>query len=289
MDEYTQEYSRDCEPMRGGHTDNYYYQLASWVRRYKGVRPAPAAAGPEKIRIDGNLADWARVQPEFRDTVGDVIHREHKGYGNILYTNDTGRNDFVVLKAAYDKRNLYFFAQTLNKITPRTDKNWMLLLIDADLRLSKVHEVFGVSVGLGLSNVLQGTMTMPNVVQASDVGNLSLITAGATPDNPGDLLEADKFQSLIDAIEQDYDWIIVDSPPVMAVSDAMAMVPAVTGVVFVVGAQMTRQRAAEAALEQLDAAQAKILGAVLSRANVLEHSPYYNSSYVRYHNYHAAR
>jgi hypothetical protein len=132
VDEYTQEYSRDCEPMRGGHTDNYYYQLASWVRRYKGAREQPVAHGPSRIRIDGNFDDWKNVAPEFRDTIGDTALRDHKGYGNIPYRNDTGRNDFIILKAAYDKANLYFYAQTLEKITPRTDPHWMLLLIDAD-------------------------------------------------------------------------------------------------------------------------------------------------------------
>lgn len=132
VDEYTQEYSRDCEPMRGGHTDNYYYQLASWVRRYKGVRPMPTAAGPSEIKLDGSFEDWAEVTPEFRDTPGDVTHRDHRGYGALVYKNNTGRNDFVTLKAAYDAERLYFYARTTKPISPSTDPNWMMLLIDAD-------------------------------------------------------------------------------------------------------------------------------------------------------------
>ncbi|HWI56547.1 MAG TPA: hypothetical protein VNZ22_04935, partial [Bacillota bacterium] len=132
VDEYTQEYSRDCEPMRGGHSDNYYYQLASWVRRFKGVRERPGAKGSSRIVIDGAFDDWQEVAPEFRDTIGDTTHRNHPGSGHLVYRNDTGRNDFVILKAAYDDANLYFFAQTLDPITPRTDRNWMLLLLDTD-------------------------------------------------------------------------------------------------------------------------------------------------------------
>jgi hypothetical protein len=132
VDQYTQEYSRDCEPMRGGHTDNYYYQLASWVRRFKGVRQQPSASGPSPIHIDGKFDDWSKVWPEFRDRIGDVTHREHPGYGELVYRNETGRNDFVILKAAYDRRNLYFYAQTRQAITPREGNHWMLLLIDAD-------------------------------------------------------------------------------------------------------------------------------------------------------------
>ncbi len=132
VDEYTQEYSRDCEPMRGGHGDNYYCQLAAWVRRFKGVRESLLASGPSRIVIDGTFGDWQDVQPEFRDTIGDTVHRAHAGYGNLYYRDDSGRNDFVILKAAFDAANLYFFAQTLHKITPRTDRHWMLLFLDAD-------------------------------------------------------------------------------------------------------------------------------------------------------------
>jgi hypothetical protein len=132
VDEYTQEYSRDCEPMRGGHGDDYYYQLAAWVRRFKGVRERPLATGPSRIAIDGSFEDWQHVVPEFRDTIGDTLHREHSGYGDLVYRNDTGRNDFVILKAAYDASKVYFYAQTLDKISSRTDRNWMLLFLDTD-------------------------------------------------------------------------------------------------------------------------------------------------------------
>jgi hypothetical protein len=132
VDEYTQEYSRDCEPMRGGHGDNYYYQLASWVRRYKGVRPRPMARERGRINIDGEFDDWVNIAPEFRDTIGDTVHRDHRGYGTLVYKNDTGRNDFVIARSAYDEDSLFFFVQTLKKITPRTDRNWMLLFLDVD-------------------------------------------------------------------------------------------------------------------------------------------------------------
>jgi hypothetical protein len=132
VDEYTQEYSRDCEPMRGGHTDNYYYQLAGWVRKYKGVRERPLSTGPSRIVIDGKFEDWREVLPEFRDTIGDTAHRDHRGYGNLVYRNETGRNDFVVCKCAYDSTNIYFYAQTLAPITACTDTNWMLLFLDTD-------------------------------------------------------------------------------------------------------------------------------------------------------------
>lgn len=132
VDQYDHEYSRDCEPMRDGHTDSYYYQLASWIRKYKGVRPIPQATGPSTVAVDGKFDDWTEVVPEFRDTIGDVIHRDQPGYGETHYTNDTGRNDIVISKTGFDDDALYFYAETRDALTPHTDSQWMLLLIDAD-------------------------------------------------------------------------------------------------------------------------------------------------------------
>jgi len=132
VDEYTQEYSRDCEPMRGGHTDNYYYQLASWIRRFKGARPLPRSNGPHTITVDGSFEDWVAVTPEYRDTIGDIIHRNHPGYGSLTYRDETGRNDIINCKSTYDDENVYFYAETSNNISPPTDSHWMLLLLDTD-------------------------------------------------------------------------------------------------------------------------------------------------------------
>jgi hypothetical protein len=132
VDEFDQEHSRDIEPMQGGHGDNYYYQMVSYIRRFKGARPLPAVR-PAPIRIDGRFDDWAAVSPEFRDTIGDPVRRNHAGYGGAgPYVNATGRNDLVAAKVSWDGRNVYFYVRTRQPLTPRTDPNWMLLFLDAD-------------------------------------------------------------------------------------------------------------------------------------------------------------
>jgi hypothetical protein len=133
VDTYSQEYSRDIEPMAGGHGDNYYYQLVANVRRLKGVRPVPKASAPKTISIDNNFAQWSDVAPEYLDDIADTTHRDHPGYGDAgRYVNATGRNDFVAAKAARDDRNLYFYARTREPITAPQGTDWMVLLIDAD-------------------------------------------------------------------------------------------------------------------------------------------------------------
>ena len=133
VDEYTQEYSRDIEPMKGGHTDNYYYQLIANVRKYKGVRRPQPASDPKSIIIDGNFEPWNSVRPEYRDHIGDTEHRNSVGWGEAgTYVNNTGRNDFVRSKVTYDAKNVYFYIETKDDITKYTDPNWMLLFINAD-------------------------------------------------------------------------------------------------------------------------------------------------------------
>src|SRR5438093_1263384 len=72
VDTFNQPNSRDIEPMKGGHGDNYYYQMVSNIRRYKGVRKPPAASAPATIRLDGSFRQWDSVRPEFRDDIGDA-------------------------------------------------------------------------------------------------------------------------------------------------------------------------------------------------------------------------
>jgi hypothetical protein len=107
-------------------------QMAQNIRRYKGVRPIPELHGLRRIKIDGSFADWAGVEVEYRDTVGDTFHRDYYGYGGLHYTNDSGRNDIVTCKVAVDRDRVCFYAETREALTPHTGRNWMLLLIDAD-------------------------------------------------------------------------------------------------------------------------------------------------------------
>ena len=132
VDQYNSEFNRTIEPMKGGYTDNYYMQMVQNIRRYKGVRPIPACSGVKKINVDGHFDDWASVRVEYRDTKGDITHRDHNGYGGYHYTNNSGRNDIVISKVAVDNKNVYFYVQTSNTLSPYTDSNWMLLLIDVD-------------------------------------------------------------------------------------------------------------------------------------------------------------
>lgn len=131
IDQYSIEYSRDCEPMRGGFEDNYYYQMVSNIRKFKGVEAVPTLSSHENIKIDGRSTDWKVVEPDFRDDAGDTRHRNHEGYAEAgPYINEWGRNDIVSCKAARNKDHLFFMARTASPLmVKKKDTSWMNLLI----------------------------------------------------------------------------------------------------------------------------------------------------------------
>ena len=132
VDQYNEEFNRGIQPMKDGYTDNYYMQMIENIRKYKGARKFPVINKYKNITIDGLFDDWEKVKVEFRDTVGDTVYRDYKGYGGLHYKENSGRNDIITCKVAVSPKNIYFMAETQDSLTSPSGKNWMLLLIDAD-------------------------------------------------------------------------------------------------------------------------------------------------------------
>ena len=132
-DQYDWNCSRDIEPNAGwgDKGDVYYLQLVDNVRKFKGMYRQEKASAPKTIRI-GRADGWDDVAPYFASYKGNTMHRRHKGYGGNVYENNSGRNDIVGAKVARDADNVYFYVETADKLTPATDRNWMMLLIDVD-------------------------------------------------------------------------------------------------------------------------------------------------------------
>jgi succinoglycan biosynthesis transport protein ExoP len=154
------------------------------------------------------------------------------------------------------------------------------LLIDADMRKPKTHEIFEMAQEPGLSNLLVGNAKASEAVRKSGVANLWIIPSGHVPPNPAELLGSPRFKEFIASLKDHFDWIVIDSPPVMAVTDAALVAHNANGVVFVVGAEMTSRHAAKAAIDQLRHAHAHFVGAVLNRVD-LQRNSYYYSQYYR--------
>lgn len=132
VDCYNHEYSRDVEPCADDFKDIYYYYMADYVRRYKGMKPVAPVREIHRIAIDGKFDDWTPLGTRYQDYRFDTEARDHWGFGykNRSLKNDTGRNDIYRCKVATDAQNLYFHVETVDPITPSGDPRWMRLFID---------------------------------------------------------------------------------------------------------------------------------------------------------------
>lgn len=150
-----------------------------------------------------------------------------------------------------------------------------VLLLDADMRKPTAHFAFGLSNRFGLSAVLSGRCDLPEAIQPTHVNHLSVLTAGPTPPNPAEMLASRKMDQLLAELRERFDLVLIDTPPVLAVSDAQIVSTKCEGVLLVVKAGELKRRPALRAKEQLSFVNARLLGVVLNQASGSEAAPYY--------------
>jgi capsular exopolysaccharide synthesis family protein len=157
-----------------------------------------------------------------------------------------------------------------------------VLVIDADMRRPRVHSIFGISNHRGLSTILSNEMSeaemLSLIVQHTESG-LNLLSSGAIPPNPAELLGSDQMRHLISTLEQTFDHIIIDSPPVGSFTDAVLASTLVDGVLLVVHSGKTSRSIARRTRQILQDVGAKVFGVVLNNVNLREHDYYYYQSY----------
>ncbi|HBG40150.1 MAG TPA: hypothetical protein DDW85_01890 [Porphyromonadaceae bacterium] len=134
VDQFDWEHSRDIEPNKGwgDKGDVYYLQLIDNVRKFKGMSPPEKTSAPKTIKIGKSAEQWENVLPSYRHYKGNTFPRNHRGRNDTYYINNTGRNDIVLTKVARDDRSIYFYVEADEKLSPSSDRNWMMLLIDSD-------------------------------------------------------------------------------------------------------------------------------------------------------------
>jgi capsular exopolysaccharide synthesis family protein len=157
-----------------------------------------------------------------------------------------------------------------------------VLLIDADMRRPGVHKALKMNNTVGLSHLLVGQARVREAIQRTADPNFCVMTAGRTPPNPSELLSSERMRQLVANLsEGPFDWVNIDTPPVLAVTDAVVVTPMVSGTVFVLGAEMTRRRLAERAVQMVLQTRPRLIGAVLNRVN-FDRNKYYYSRYYGY-------
>lgn len=155
------------------------------------------------------------------------------------------------------------------------------LLVDADLRRPLVHRAFNLVQEPGLTDVLVGTASLREAVRPNVVPKLDVLPAGVLPPNPSELLGSEAMARLLETLRGQYDTIIFDSPPTLAVTDATVLGASADAVILVVRAGETDEVAAQRALQQLRRVQAKIAGTVLNGMQKRRDRYYNYYSYYR--------
>ena len=175
---------------------------------------------------------------------------------------------------------------SLNTTIAIAESGKKVLLVDCDLRKTKLGSITKSKVKTWLSNVLiDSSLLGSSIFKYTE--NIDVLTAGSIPPNPSELLGSERMKMLINVLKERYDYIILDTPPVDMVTDAMVLAPVYDGVLLVIRMGHTLKPALTSAIEQLTYSGAKIIGTVLNGVD-REQSSYYSSRY-RYGGYRYSR
>jgi capsular exopolysaccharide synthesis family protein len=142
-----------------------------------------------------------------------------------------------------------------------------VLLIDANLRHPELHQLLGVPRRPGLSAFLTGQAELPAVLSATDIDNLYVIPAGRMPDNPAELLASPRLHQALEVLSEQFTHVVIDTPPLSGLSDALNLAPRLDGVVLVLRHGRSERALAQAAVQRLLLVQANVLGVVVNKAD----------------------
>jgi capsular exopolysaccharide synthesis family protein len=154
-----------------------------------------------------------------------------------------------------------------------------VILLDCDIRNPRIHRILEMSNQTGMSTFLSGNSELSGLIQESKVPNLFAITSGPIPPNPAELLGSARMKQALLLLAENYEHIVIDSPPVLAVADARILAPVVDGVILVIKGGETPKEAANRTKRLLQEVHGHLLGTVLNNVDVLSADYYYYSRY----------
>lgn len=154
---------------------------------------------------------------------------------------------------------------TANLALSLADSGASICLIEGDLRRPRLLEYLGLENAVGLTDVLVGRADLEDVLQSYGTNALSVLGCGPIPPNPSELLGSDSMARLLERLKDQFDYVIIDSPPLLAVTDGAVLSTMADGVVVVVGVGLVRREQLERALGTLERVDADVLGLVLNR------------------------
>jgi len=196
---------------------------------------------------------------------------------NLDFTSFDNNEKILMITSASPSEGKSTTTANLAIVYAQSDKR--VLLVDADLRKPTVHLSFNRSNRSGLSNILVGQAEWKECIQSGGIDNLSLITAGPVPPNPSELLSSKRMKQFIDEVKDEFDIILFDTSPVLAVTDAQVVAAYCSGAILVADSGKTKKDILFKAKSTLERANARILGVVLNNVSRAKGDSYYYNYY----------
>jgi capsular exopolysaccharide synthesis family protein len=237
------------------------------------------------IKLDENEPESMRdliVQKKTRSTAAEAFRSIRT---NLLLSYAERKPDIILVSSPGPYEGKSLVSTNLSLILAQTGER--VLLIDGDMRKPRVHKIFGLDDSKGLSTLLTGHSDIKEIILETGVPNLYFIPAGPKPPNPAELLGSGKMTEITQELKKRFEYIIIDSPPLIAVTDSAVLSKIVSGVVIVLKAGQTTKELARRAIKNLKDINAKILGAILNdvdfeRDRYYYYYPYYYKYYKHY-------
>jgi succinoglycan biosynthesis transport protein ExoP len=240
-----------------------------------------SAYGPRELMNGSAGVPASTVLPPGRElvTTHGSYSRVGEAYRNLrtalLLSRAGGPPQVTLITSAMSREGKTVTAVNISVMLSQLGGN--VLLIDADLRRARCHRVLAVDNHLGLTEVLTGSRDITEMIRATEIENLYFLGAGSVPPNPTELLNSSKMVDVMEQLRENYQYIVIDSAPVLPVSDSMVLSKLVDGVVLVANGSATPRQQVKNACTRLALADAKMLGLVLNKVKI--QSPDYHNYY----------
>jgi len=210
-----------------------------------------------------------------------AIAEAYRAFRTSLLLASASSQKVIVISSTFAREGKTTTSVNLATVLAQMGKP--VLLIDADLRRPRLQKVFRGKMNLGLVNYLAANIPIDDVIQETQVPNLSLILSGPTPPNPSELLGSDRMKHLIHEIRAKFAFVIFDSPPVMAVTDSIVLAANADGVVLCVHGGQTPRDIVQRAAERLRQSNIPVLGALLNNLDLQQYGYSFKKSYYDYY------
>lgn len=243
----------------------------------------PAVAGFEKRY--GSPQDYVLDNPN--SPFGEAVRSLRTA---MLLTSVSAPPRTILLTSSIPSEGKTSMAMCLARVSARSGRR--TIIIDCDIRRPRLHELTGMANQSGLSDVLLRQRELDDVIHADERSGAAFVTAGAPVPDPAAVLSSERMRKLLKDLASRYDLVILDSPPVLSVSDARVLSQMVDKTIFLVHWGSTRRHDVMMGVKQLIEAGADVAGLVLNRVNVRKHARYgyrdsgyyYDDKYTKYYN-----